>query len=163
MGELQVEAFMSATKVKGKTCFLASMVQKWYRRILSPREGLCLQANCVQSIQSIMGATLKRRDGSGRVWSMVTGVSGFSKFIDTDLLYSGFYPFPLFADPACYNVASWISNVATGNGHDHITQVQGQLDCLDGADTDQSGRAHSLSGKPNLRPQAGRSSLDKAP
>ena len=103
-----------------------------------------------------MGATLKRRDGSEQDGLVFTGASGFSKFIGTDLLYSGFYPFPLVFEVDCYNVASELGNVATGNGHDHITQTQGQLDGLYGADTDQSGRAHSLSGKLKLRPQAGR-------
>ena len=46
-----------------------------------------------RSVQSIMGATLKRRDGSERAELVITGVSGFSKFICTGLLYSGFYPF----------------------------------------------------------------------
>lgn len=46
-----------------------------------------------RSVRSIIGATLKRRDGSERVWLVFIGASGFSKFIDTDLLYSGFYPF----------------------------------------------------------------------
>lgn len=45
------------------------------------------------SVQSIIGATLKRRDGSERAGLVFTGASGFSKFIDTGLLYSGFYPF----------------------------------------------------------------------
>jgi len=45
------------------------------------------------SVQSIIGATLKRRDGSWWDDPVFTGASGFSKFIDTDLLYSGFYPF----------------------------------------------------------------------
>jgi len=61
----------------------------------------------------------------------------------------------LFFEVGCYAVATEFGNVATGNGHDHISQAQGQLDGLHGADTDQSGWAHSLSGKPNLRPQAG--------
>lgn len=46
-----------------------------------------------KSIQSIIGATLKRRDGSERAGLVFTGASGFSKFISTDLLYSSFYPF----------------------------------------------------------------------
>jgi hypothetical protein len=109
-----------------------------------------------------MGATLKRRDGSERDGLVFAGASGFSKFIGTDLLYSGFYPFFLVFEVGCYNLASEFGNLATENGHDHIRQAQGQLDGLHGADTDQSGWAHSLSGKPNLRPQAGRLGLDQA-
>ncbi|MBD9586834.1 hypothetical protein IB254_07165 [Pseudomonas sp. PDM03] len=101
-----------------------------------------------------MGATLKRRDGSERLGLVITGASGFSKVIDTDLLYDGFYPFPLSFKFGCYKVASEIGNVATGNGHDHITQTQGHLDVLHGVDADQSGREGSLSGKPSLRPRA---------
>lgn len=68
-----------------------------------------------------MGATLKRWDGSELEWLAFTGASGFSKFIGTNLLYSGFYPFFLVFEVGYYNVASEISDVATGNGHDHIT------------------------------------------
>lgn len=40
-----------------------------------------------------MGATLNRRDGSEREGLVFIGATAFSEFIDTDLLYSGFYPF----------------------------------------------------------------------
>jgi len=91
-----------------------------------------------------------------------TRASGFSGFINTDLIYSGFYPFSLFLESGCYIVATGLGNVATGYGHDHITQAQGQFDGLHGVDSDQLGREDSLSGKPNLRPQAGGSGVDQA-
>lgn len=42
-----------------------------------------------------MGATLNRRDGSECEGLAFTGDAAFSEFINTDLLYSGFYPFSL--------------------------------------------------------------------
>lgn len=48
------------------------------------------------AIRSIMGATLKRREGSEREVLVFAWVTAFSKFISTDLLYSGFCPFSLF-------------------------------------------------------------------
>ena len=68
-----------------------------------------------------MGATLKRREGSEREGQAFTGDWVFSEFINTDLLYSGFYPFSLFSKVGCYIVAIEFRNVATGNGHDHST------------------------------------------
>jgi hypothetical protein len=72
-----------------------------------------------------------------------------------------FTHFSLFSKLGCYNVSTEFGNVPTGNGHDHITQAQVQLDGLNGADTDQSGRESSLSGKPSLRPQAGRPTMTR--
>ena len=67
-------------------------------------------------------------------------LQGFQNSLVLIFYTAVFTHFSLFFDVGCYNVASEISNVATGNGHDHITQAQGQLDGLYGADTDQSGR-----------------------
>jgi hypothetical protein len=52
-------------------------------------------------IQSIIGATLKRRDGSEREGLVFKGASGFSEFIDTGLLYGGFYPCSFFPAVDC--------------------------------------------------------------
>ena len=50
----------------------------------------------IYSVQSIIGATLKRRDGSEREGLVFTEDSAFSEFINTDLLYNDFTHLPCF-------------------------------------------------------------------
>lgn len=68
-----------------------------------------------------MGATEKRRDGSGRV---VAGFEAVSASIWVGLFWALLLHFSRFWQPHCYNVASLKSNVARRSRDDNVTPLQ---------------------------------------